>query len=110
MATVPLYQVGEFEMSSVETLPIDVDLTQWLVTGETLATVTTSLTLYNPSVPYKLGASIPASLSGAPAISGNVVSQSITALTPNLQYRLRFVVTTSASRTWGPEVILNCTG
>lgn len=107
---IPIYQVGTFEMSSIEVLPLGIDVTQWLLTGETLASVTTSLTLYNPDAPTKLGASVPGSLSGSPSIVGNIVVQTVTSLTPNTQYRLRYRVTTSTSKVWGPELILLCTG
>lgn len=96
---------GSITVLSGETLPISIDMTLLVNTGETPSTPTSALFDITSTSP---GTSFPTGLSGAPTIAGNVVTQKVTGLTAGHTYRLVLGFTAVAGKIWQAGVIITC--
>jgi subtilisin family serine protease len=72
------------EQGSGETLPWSVDVTNRLLSGESVSAQTAALTVEGT------GANYPGGLSGSPTLNGNVITQKVTALAAGTTYILAF--------------------
>lgn len=89
-----------FEMASTESLPLGVDMAALLAEGETISSPSATLT------DLDTGLSVPASVS-APAVAGSVVTQTLTALEQDRDYRLA-VSFTAGGKTWTTLTLIRC--
>lgn len=89
-------------MTSRETLPLRFDTSAYLEPGETPSAPATTL--------YRLdtGATYAGGLSGAPSLSGNYITQTITALTKGITYRLSVRFTAATGKIWDILLDIPC--
>lgn len=91
-------------MLAGETLPLSIDFSLLIVTGETPATPTG--VLYDITDTDTPGSVV--TQAGALSISGNVVTKSITGLTAGKRYRLVLGCTAVAGKIWQAGLIIVC--
>lgn len=90
------------EQASTETLPWRFDTTPLLTTGESPSAAIASLTDDRSGVAY------PAGLTGDAQVSGNFITQSVTALQRGRTYRLVVTFQAAVGKVWSMELILTC--
>lgn len=98
LAVVP----ASWEMASTETLPLGFTTTPLLGAGETPSSPSVLLVDLYSGQPHAGG------LSGSPSVSGNVITQTVTKLQAQHQYRLLVTFTAAAGKVWTMELILDC--
>lgn len=89
-----------FEMSSTETLPLGVDVAALLEDGETISAPAATLT------DLDTGESVPGSV-GASSVAGTVITQALTALVEDRDYRLA-VTFSAGGKTWTVFTLIRC--
>ncbi len=88
---------------SGETLPIGIDFSGLITQGQTPTSPTASLFDITSATP-----GTPVTLTGPLTLVGNVVTQTITALTAGRTYRLILGLTAVAGTVWQAGVTLTC--
>ena len=101
MSTLSVYPPS-IEMASSETLPIRMDTSNLLGVGESPTSPTAVLTNLSTGNSYAAG------LSGNASVSGNYVTQTVTALTGGQQYRLAVSFTAASGKVWTMELSIIC--
>ena len=106
MSTEATTYPGAITVLSGETLPIGIDFTPLIATGQTPTTPTAAL--YDVTAVVGSGPGTPVTLTGSLTLVGNVVSQSVTGLVAGHTYRLVLGLTAAAGTIWQAGVILAC--
>lgn len=91
-----------FVMGSQETLPIAFDVSALLLTGETPSSPSAQLIQIDTGTNYTAG------MSGGPAFAANIVTQTVTGLTPRKRYRLVISFQAATGKTWSPYLNIEC--
>lgn len=96
---------GSITVLSGETLPLGIDFGLLIVAGQTPSAPTSSLFDITDGSP---GTAFAAGLSGAPSVSGTIVTQSVHSLVANHTYRLVLGLTAVAGTVWQAGVTIVC--
>lgn len=91
-----------FEMGSGETLPLAFDTTALLGSGESPTSPSCTLTDLATGTVYATG------LSGTPSVTGNIITQTVTALIAGHEYRLAVAFTAASGKEWQMELRIRC--
>jgi hypothetical protein len=91
-----------FDCGSGETLPIAIDVSNYLAAGDSVTSPAATLVNMSTGVVYAAG------LSGSPSIVGNIITQTVTALATETRYRLTVSFTANTGKIMSADLILNC--